>query len=110
MAWFVGQIRERHLVGAPGAFRRLPIDCLWPRPAFRTAQNDHRPGWSPLESVLARVRLNGPDFREHFVQSASHELVHQAGIIAFHEIRLVTVAAEELLQFLVTDASEDSGI
>src|SRR6266478_327762 len=95
---------------APGPLCQLAVDCFWSGPTFRTAKNNHRPDRPPLESVPACVHLNGSDFSERFVQRASHELVHQYGIIAFHEVGLVTIAAEKLLQFLVTDASKEGGI
>ena len=104
---FVSQIRERHLVRAPGTLRRFAIHLFWSSPTFGTAENDHRPDWAPLEPILARARLNDADLVEHLVERASHPLVHQGGLVAFYEIRFVTVAAEKLLQLLMADAGQN---
>ena len=50
-----GEIRQRDLVRAPGAFGWFAIDFLRPRPAFGAAQNDHGPERAALESIFASV-------------------------------------------------------
>ena len=51
----LGQLRQRHLVGAEGALHRQAVDLLGPRPALGRAQDDHRPA-RPLAWPPSRAR------------------------------------------------------
>ena len=100
------QLREGDLVRAPRAFGGLAIDFFGAGPAFGRAQDDHGPDRALLEAVGAGVFLDLPDLRDHLVEGGRHELVHLGGLVAFDEVGLVAVAAEQLFQFGVADAGE----
>ena len=51
------EVRERHLMRAPGPLHRLAVDELRPGPAFWRAEHDHGPA-RPLHSVRRRTRRN----------------------------------------------------
>src|SRR5207253_436509 len=100
---------DRHLVRPERTFHRFAIDLLGPCPSFRSAENDHGPGLPLLESVLASVLLDGVDFGQARVQRPCHELVHWDWVVAFHEIRVVPVALQQLSQFRVRETGEYGG-
>ena len=52
------------------------------------------------EAVFARALLNGLDLGHDRVHRFRQALMHEAGLMAFHEVRLVAVALEQLRQFL----------
>ena len=111
MLGFVRQLGQRHLVRAPGAFHRLAVHFLRPGPALGRAQNDHRPARPLRNAVCARAscwiaRISA----QHRVQRRRHQLVHRLRLVAFHEIRLVAVAREQVRQLLVADARQHRGI
>ena len=101
----LGELRQRHLVGAEGALHRLAVDLLGPRPALGRAQDDHRPA-RPLGGALARTRLDGGDVADHLVERLGHELVHGRRVVALDEVRLVAVADQQRAQLVVRDARE----
>lgn len=47
------RVAERYLVGAKRALRGQAVDLLWPRPALRCAQHDHRPTGALPVDLLA---------------------------------------------------------
>ena len=96
----LGQLRERDLVRAPGALGGLAINHFGAGPAFGRAQNDHGPDRALPEALGARVLLNVLNLGDHLVEGAGHQLVHFLRLVAFDEVGLIAVAAEELLQFV----------
>ena len=105
----LGQLRQRHLVGAEGALHRLAVDLLGPRPALGRAQDDHRPA-RPLGVAFASTRLDGGDVADHLVERLGHELVHGRRVVALHEVGLVAVADEQRAQLVVRDARQDGRV
>ena len=105
----IGQVVERHLVRAPGPLHRQAVDEFRPRPAFRRAENDHRPAW-PLRrrrrAVRSGVVLYPADARQDAVEGLGQPLVNERRIVALNEVRLVAVAAQQLGEFVAADARE----
>ena len=97
----LGQLRQRHLVRAEGAFDLHAIHHLRPGPALGAAQYDHGPGAALAEAARAGFALDLADALHHAVERGGHELVHHVRIVALHEMRLVAVAFEQLHQLVV---------
>ena len=110
------QFGKRYLMRTPRAFGFQAVDFFWPRPAFGTSQNDHRPLRTlcvvsstrcRLFRCVARFALNRFDFSDAGVENARHQLVHRFGVVAFHEVRRVAVADEKAFQFVAADARQN---
>ena len=101
----VGQVVERDLVGAPGAFDGLVVDGLGAGPPFRRAQDQHGPGWA---GAAGRC-LDGGDAVERVVERRRHGGVHGAGLVARDDDGVPAVATEQGKQLVLRDAGEDSG-
>ena len=105
------EIRDRHLVRAPGALDRLVVDKFRTGPAFWRAEHDHRPARA-LHACAAGPRrsldLAYPD--QDLVERSGQGLVHQRRIMALDEIRVMAIAAEQVGQLLPTDAGEDGRV
>ena len=93
----VFEIRDRHLMRAPGSLHRLAVHELWAGPAFRRAEHDHRPA-RPLDRLWrgARSLLDPVYFRQDRIKRAGQTLMHQCRDVAFHKMRLVAVAADQV--------------
>ena len=104
------QLRQGHLVGAPGALGLEPVHFLGTGPALGGAQDDHGPARTGGDAGAARPLLDRADPGRDRVQGLGHEPVHLGGFRAFDEVRLVTVAHEQALQFVAADAREDRRI
>jgi len=98
--------RSRNLVRAERPFDLQPVDNLRPSPAFRAAQNNHRPLRAPRIRIFLGFALNALDLGNHFVQRRRHQLVHQWRIIAFHKMRLIAVSDEQIDKFFFRDARQ----
>ncbi len=108
-------LEDRDLVGAPEAFELVAVDFFRAGPAFGGSQHDHRPagpaGVAPGElAVFASVALDGANVVDAVLEHGGHGLVHDVWVVAFDEVRIPAIAAEEPLQFLVRNAREDCGI
>src|SRR5215831_12421269 len=95
---------------APEAFGLLAVDFFWPRPSFWRTQNDHGPKRSLGLALAIGAALDALDLFNDDVQRRRHELVHFFRLIALHKIRDVTVAAEQVVQLVVTDPSEHARV
>ena len=107
------ELGDRHLVRTPVAFDRLAIDELRAGPALGGAQHDHRPAWAlrgGRRVGTARLGLDLLNPRQHLVQRAGQRLVHDRGVVALDEIRLMAVAAHQVGQLLVADAGQQRGV
>ena len=94
----LGELGNRHLVGAPGAFDRQAVHFLRPGPALGRFQDDHRPTRQRgglRRTWRTRIALDLPDLRQHLVQRARQALVHQRRVIAFDDMRLIAVPAHQ---------------
>ncbi len=85
---------DRHLVRAPSAFDGLTIHHFRSRPAFRSAENQHRPARAFGLALFAEAPLYRPNLGQNRIEDSRHPLVHHRGVIAFEEIRRVAVAAK----------------
>ena len=101
---------QRDLVRPERALDLLAIDDLWPGPALRRPEDDHRPA-RPCDVASGAGRpLNSANPFEGPVDRSGHELVHLLGLVPFDEVRVPAAAAEKLLQFLTLDARKDRGV
>src|SRR6185312_12601742 len=96
-------------MGAPVVLGLLSVDFFWPSPAFWSAQYKHWPEWT-LRATSICPRFDSLNLFDDRIERCSHELVHLFRVVAFDKVRRVAVASEEMLQLLVTDASEYTGI
>ena len=75
----LAQSRQRHLMGAPGAFHRLAVDDLGAGPALRRAQTiigQQRRSEAPCSARSAWIRR---DLRMGFIQRGGQRLMHRVG-------------------------------
>ncbi len=104
------QARQRHLMRAPGAFDRQPVDDLRTGPALGCAQNQHRPGGALYRLALghgrARLGLNLGDAVEDCVEGCGCFLVHLGRVAALNGVRLVAVAAHQALKLCLRNAAQ----
>src|SRR5271155_1150068 len=105
------QIRDWDLMCAPGSLHRLAVHEFWPGPTFRCAKNAHRPA-RPLYGPRTGTRrtLDLVNFRDDLIKRAGKSLMHVGWNIAFHEMRLIAVTADEVGQFPAADAGEHGRI
>ena len=62
-----------------------------------------------VKPLLRASRLNRPDFRDARRPWCGHLLVHRSGLVAFHEVALVTVSVEQRFQFRLRNARQHGG-
>src|SRR5262249_42020531 len=74
------------------------------------AQYNHRPAWTLAGAVLSGAALNALDITDGLVQCRRHQLMHFCRLVTFDKNWRVAVAPEELIEFLMSDASEDAWI
>src|SRR5205085_3500872 len=100
-----------HRTGAAETFDLLAVHFLGAGPALRAAQHDHRPARAfDALAAVAGVLLDRPDADERDVERVRHGLVHQFGIVALDEQRLVAEPAEEIADLVVTHPAEHGRI
>jgi len=99
--------RNGHLMRAPKTFDFLAVDLFRAGPALGAAQHDHRPV-RPLGAfaAVAGVLLDRSDAGERDIERIGHGPVHQLGIVALDEQRLVTKSAKEIADLAVGHAAE----
>src|SRR5262249_13120119 len=76
---------QRHLVRAPKSFQVMAIHFPRSRPAFGTAQNDHRPTRAGGLAGTPRLFLDFADLLNTMLERGGHRLVHAAGFAAFYK-------------------------
>src|SRR2546423_937868 len=102
-------VGHRHLVRPPESLNAVAVDLARAGPPFRAAQDDHRPAWSldgPFPGT-PRLLLDGADLLDASFQGGRGGLVHAVEVGALDEVRCVTVALEQRLEFLMADAGEE---
>ncbi len=82
-----------------------PSTVLGPGPAFRAAQDDHRPD-RPRGIARAGLFLDGADLGEGRVERRRHGLVHDRRVVAFDEDRRIAIAAQQRVELGMADARE----
>ena len=105
-----GQVGERHLVRAEGPFDLQAVDHLRPRPTLGRIQHDHRPARTRQVAVDAGILLDFLDLLHRRVERCGHGLVHQRRLVPLDKVRRPPIAAEQLFQFLMLDAGQDSRV
>ncbi len=79
-------------------FDFFPIDDRGTSPAFRSIEHDHRPSRARSEAVRPRIVLDAPDLQQNLIQRSGHQLMHDGGIVALDEVRIIAKAAEHVAQ------------
>ena len=110
MLGIVAHVRQRHLMGTPGALDLEAVDPTGTGPALRGAQHDHGPVGPATVALDARGMLDLPDLVQNGVQGLGHGLMHDGGIVADHVVRAPTVAAQQTVQLGPGDARQDRGV
>ncbi|MNI29383.1 hypothetical protein D3C73_831980 [compost metagenome] len=85
---------NRNLVGAERPFVRHFIPFFRAGPAFRCAENQHRPYWAGSVIVFTRVLLDCCNSLDDCVQNLRHFRVHQVRIFTFYKERFPAHACE----------------
>ena len=101
-----------YLVGSPEAFHAVAVHFFRAGPAFRRAEDDHRPAGTVRFAGAARLFLNGANFLDAGFDSRRHRLMHHLGIVTLgldHMWR-PTVSEEQIFEFFRRDAGQDGGI
>ena len=109
MLRFLVHLSHRDLMRTPIILSTPAIDFLGASPTFGGAQHDHRPARA-FPCTIARVHLDALDVFHDGVKRRGHQLVHLFGVAALDEIGRIAIAAEELVELLVTDPGQDSGV
>ncbi len=102
-------LAERHLVGAPRVFDGHAVHFLGAGPAFglRSTIIGHADVRRTVGPAARADSLNTVDLFEHAIHGSGHELVHRLGLVAFHIVRRVAVAGEQMRELLLRDAGQD---
>ena len=88
-----------HLVRSPKAFGFVPVYGFRSRPPFGGAQDKHRPPGTLGLPRTAGFSLDGTNLADALLHRRCHLLVHQLGIVPFHDVGGVAVAPEEVFEF-----------
>src|SRR5262249_19775082 len=92
-----------HLMATERPFDRLAIDDLRPGPAFGRLQNEHWPAGAGRDTPGPGIGLDLLDLGDDLVESRRHTLVHGLWLMPLDNIGGISVATEELFQFLAAD-------
>lgn len=106
----VADAGQRHLVGAPRTLDRFAVDLGRAGPALGGAQYDHRPVRALGRAVLAGGALCGGDAVERGVHGRGHRAVDGGRFVAGDMDRLVSVAAQQRVEFLLRDPGQHGRI
>ncbi|TKS60901.1 MAG: hypothetical protein EWM73_03043 [Nitrospira sp.] len=98
------------LMRTPVIFGPLAIDLLRTGPAFGCPEHNHGPERPLLGTATTCGGFDTLNIPDNGIERRGHEPMHLSRIAAFDEIGDVAVAAEEMVQFAVTDTGQDSGI
>src|SRR4029077_10386094 len=79
-------------------------------PALRRSQHDHRPSGALDDAPRPSVRPDVLDFRHDRVDHAGQLTVNHLWLASFHEVRLIAHAFEELLQLVLRDSRQKTGV
>ena len=103
---------HRHLMGAEGALDDLAVGLLDAGPALGGPQNDHGPAGALGLTLLPCLLLRGTNVPDALVQRVGHILVglHVVRAVGLHEIRLPAASLKELLQLVLGDPGQQSGV
>ena len=101
---------HRHLVRAEGALDRQAVHRPGPGPALGRAEHDRGPPRSRkargVDAGTSGLRLDGPDPGVAIVEDLGEARVHHQRVLAFHEMRVPAVAAQQAHDVVVVQAAE----
>ena len=107
------EFSDRDLMGTPSPFDRLAVDHFRSRPALGRAQHDHRPARardSVRVTMGSGLTLDMKNFGQRSLERPGQQLVDDHRIVACDEMRIVTIAAQQIGQFLMADARQHRGV
>src|SRR5579864_1289800 len=96
MRRILADIVDRHLMRTPRSFYRLAINFLWPGPTLGTLENQHRPAWTLVVLLIARVLLDCADLGQDLVERRRRSLVHLCWIAACDQHGTISVSAKQI--------------
>src|ERR1700757_1938853 len=91
VVWILVHLPHRHLVRAPETLGSAAVYFLGAGPAFRAAQDDHRPPRA-FGHAVTKLFLDASDFADDGLQRRRHKLVHLFRLVTLDEIRVVPIA------------------
>src|SRR4029453_5688635 len=103
-------LTHRHLVASPVVLGPFAVNLLRAGPSFGRTENDHRPERSFHGAGTAGVSLNSVNIFKDVFEGGSHQLVHLLRITSLDKVRRVAIAAEKLIQLLMTDAGQHTRV
>ena len=112
MRGIFADVRERNLVRAKCAFDGHAVDFFRTGPAFRRAEDDHRPGFEDrfaARAVRPRLLLNFSYLRVSAIERCGQLLMDARGIVTFDEVRRVTKSAIVGREFVVAPSRRHRG-
>src|SRR5580692_4830595 len=95
---------------APEALEEMSLQGARRGPTFWGSQHDHGPARSGDVAMLSRGAPMFADFIDATLHGRSHSLMHTVDIGALHKIGDPAIAAEEVLKFVVRDASQQGRV
>src|SRR5258708_5348743 len=97
----------------PGSLDRLAVNEFRPCPPFGRAKHEHRPAWAFLRfrcRLGPRNTLNFTNLRENRIERTGKTLMYERGVFTFNKMWIVTVAPQQLGQFLTGYARQHRGV
>src|SRR4029077_17959625 len=95
---------------APEALQEMSLQSTRRGPAFWRSQHDHGPARPGDLAMLSRGASMLADVIDATLNRRSHRLMHAVDIGALHKIGGPAIAAEQVLKFVVRDASQQGRI
>src|SRR5262245_44048163 len=95
---------------APVIFAFFAVDLGWAGPALWRAKDDHWPHRPALETSRSGILPDTLNIRCNRVEGGCHELMHLLWLVTLYEIRLITIALEQLLQLFPRNAGEKTRV
>src|SRR5215831_8497072 len=103
-------VRHRYLVRTPRTLQPVAADLRRSSPALWGTQHNHWPADTPGNTRRSSFLLTLPDLGNALLDGRRHRLVHALGVGALHKIGRPAVTPEQVLYFLVGDASQQSRV
>src|SRR6516165_10186274 len=110
MSLILVHFTHRHLVRAPIILGALAINFFRARPALGCAKHDLWPSGAFGGIVVTCIRFYALNFVDVLIQGGGHQLMHLFRFMPLDEIGRVAIASEQLIQLLMADAGENTGI
>ena len=107
------EVRQRQLMGPPGALYALPIHVPGPRPPFGGTKNQHRPQ-GPVDHLrvfgMPREALDLADLLVDDIQRPGQRAMDLHRLVILDKIRIIAIAIHEAGQLLLADHRQHAGV